>query len=161
MIFADSAFYTGPHLTPEMIRSAEQQLGVALPSSYLELLVERNGGRLSRSCINVDFWTPTAPGAVEIRAILGIGGEWGVDGPNGSQMMVDIWRYPVDGVVICAMESGGHDAVMLNYADENKNQEPTVVHVDEELTVRPLAATFSDFLDVLVVPNEARFREQP
>jgi hypothetical protein len=147
--FEESTYYTGPPLTREMIRAAELKLGRHLPGSYVELLRFKNGGRPVRRCIRTTFRTSWAEDRIEVSAIRGIGGAWGIDseGPLSSVAMIEEWGYPKIGIVICDMPSGGHDAIMLDYSDVNG--EPGVVYIDEDRKPRRIAKSFSEFLDLL------------
>lgn len=90
-VFDESTFYTGPELTEEVVDSAESQFGVPLPGSYVRLLFEQNGGSLFAGCFLTEFPTSWAPTHVQIDAIRGIGGQWGIDsdGPLGSRSMIE------------------------------------------------------------------------
>jgi hypothetical protein len=150
-LFEDDDTYTGPPLDGSMVRQAEQSLGVRLPRSYVELLSRRNGGVPRNRCFRTEFPTSWAPGHFEIRALLGIGGEWGIEVPGqGSAYMIEEWGYPKIGVVVCDMPSGGHDAVMLDYSESGPDGEPAVAYVDEDRVPRRVAASFDDFLAGLV-----------
>lgn len=147
--FEESTYYTGPTLTPEMIKAAEAKLGRTLPDSYVELLRFKNGGRPVRRCIRTTFRTTWAGDHIEISAIRGIGGIWGIDGdgPLSSTAMIEEWGYPEVGIVICDMPSGGHDAIMLDYSSDNG--EPGIVYIDEDREPRRIAESFSEFLNLL------------
>lgn len=155
--FEESAYYTGPALTGEMEREAEVKLGRHLPNSYVELLRVRNGGVPVRKCVRTTFRSSWAEDHIEIGAIRGIGGEWGIeDGPLSSAALIAEWGYPDIGVVICDMPSGGHDAVMLDYSEGG--DEPSVVYVDEDRKPRKIAESFAEFLNLLVRCEEILFR---
>jgi hypothetical protein len=146
--FTDSDDFTGPEATAERVALAEQRLGVRLPAAYVRLLRVRNGGELVRHCHPVSFPTSWADGHIDIGAILGIGGERGIDsdrhGEPESVYMIREWGYPPVGIVICATPSGGHDTVMLDYTADP--EEPAVVYVDEDRIPRRIADTFEQFL---------------
>ena len=148
-VFTSSSYYRCAPLTDELVQAAESRLGYRLPSSYVEILREQNGGTLARGCYPTPFATSWAPDHVEVTALLGIGGERGIDAEFGSAYLIEEWRYPPIGVVIAATPSGGHDTVMLDYSDCPPSAEPTVVFVDEDRVPRMLAPTFADFLNGL------------
>lgn len=149
-VFDGSTYYTGPELTLQLVHAAEQQLGYVLPAAYVRLLEDQNGGSLSRRCILTDFWTPSAPGFVEIRAIRGIGGEWGIDAESGgSAYLIDQWGYPPIGIVFCIAPAGAHVAVMLDYQGCGPTGEPSVAYIEEDRVPRTIAATFGDFVAAL------------
>jgi len=146
-LFDDDTEYTGPDLTPRMIADAEQGLGVALPAAYLDLLRVRNGGSLLRCVFATPFPTSWDDDNFEVRAILGIGGEDGIDAPEGgSRYLIEEWGYPPIGVVFAVCPSGGHDTVMLDYAKLNGGGEPTVAYVDEDRIPRTVADGFEAFV---------------
>ncbi|MFB6956448.1 SMI1/KNR4 family protein [Streptomyces sp. NPDC056309] len=82
-LFEDSDYYTGPRLDRDMIRRAEEDLGVRLPRSYVEVLLLRNGGTPRYRCYPTSFPTSWAADHFEISGIRGIGGAWGIDSSSG------------------------------------------------------------------------------
>jgi hypothetical protein len=134
-----------------MIQIAQRRLGVPLPSAYIDLIRNRNGGEPVRRCYRTPFPTSWADDRFEISGILGIGGEKGVDvpGPLSSSSLIAEWGYPNIGVVICDTPSGGHDTVMLDYT--TGTDEPAVAYVDEDRIPRRVAESFQEFLDGLFI----------
>lgn len=113
----ESDYFTGPSLTEEAIRSAEEALGFTFPDSYIRLIRIRNGGTPKRCCFPTSVRTSWAHDHVQIIGIRGIGGEWGVDSDSlGSRYMIREWGYPDVGVVVGETPSAGHDTVMLDYS---------------------------------------------
>ncbi|MFV0458756.1 MAG: SMI1/KNR4 family protein [Actinomycetales bacterium] len=156
--FEDDDYYTGPLATPDLIQRAETSLGVQLPAAYRELLSERNGGSPLRRCFMTEFETSWAPDHFEISAVLGVGGDLGVDsaGGQGSADLIREWDYPDVGVVICDTPSGGHDTVMLDYRTCGPSGEPSVVYVDEDRVPREVAPSFEAFVAQLTeCPEDA------
>ncbi|MFJ6570664.1 SMI1/KNR4 family protein [Streptomyces sp. NPDC091292] len=151
-LFEDSDYYTGPPLDENMIRRAEEDLGVHLPSSYVEVLLHRNGGTPRRRCCPTTFPTSWADDHFEISGIRGIGGSWGIDSLSGrgSSYLISEWEYPPIGVVICDTPSAGHDTVMLDYSECGPSGEPSVAYIDEDRIPRRVADSFQDFLERLV-----------
>lgn len=142
--------FTGPPVTPEAIDAAESSLHVRLPASYVDLLHERNGGALRRRCFFVPFATSWAQDHFCLDAILGVGGQCGIDLPvGGSRHLVQEWGYPDVGVVIGLTPSGDHDTVMLDYRPHGRSGEPAIIYVDEDRIPRPIAASFAEFLEGL------------
>jgi SMI1-KNR4 cell-wall len=150
--FEGSDYYTGPPLDDELVQRAQDALGYLLPRSYLALLEERNGGVPVRRCCPTAFETSWAPDHIEISAIRGLGGKWGIDSGSGlgSSDLISEWGYPEVGLVICDMPSGGHDAVMLDYSEAGPEGEPCVVYVDEDRIPRRIANSFDQFVTILV-----------
>ena len=151
MFDEDDAYFTGPALTSEMVQGAEAFLGVRLPASYLELLGERNGGVPKLRCVMTPFATSWAQDHIKIDAILGIGGDSGIDstGGLGSPDLIREWGYPDIGVVVCDTPSAGHDTVMLDYRSSGPRGEPAVAYIDEDRVPRLIAPTFAEFLTAL------------
>lgn len=151
-LFEDGDFYTGPSLSDDMILRAEEVLGLRLPPSYVAALSEKNGGVLKRRCFPTEFATSWAADHFEVRALLGVGGKWGIDSSSGlgSADLIAEWGYPEIGVVICDMPSGGHDAVMLDYSESGPDGEPSVAYIDEDRVPRKVAGSFEEFLSRLV-----------
>ncbi len=155
-IFEDDDYYTSPPLDERDVERAQSIVGYGLPASYLELLNERNGGRLRARCFPTTFPTSWADDHIGVLAIRGIGGEWGIDSSSGlgSEDMIREWQYPEIGIVICETPSGGHDTVMLDYSECGPAGEPSVAYIDEDRIPRRLASSFSEFLDGLYVCDE-------
>lgn len=154
--FADDGYFTGPKLTADMVSAAEAALGFRLPGDYIDLLAERNGGTPLRRCFKTESATSWASDHIEISGLRGIGGEWGIDSVEGlgSADMIREWGYPNVGIVICEMPSGGHDTIMLDYSACGIDGDPTVIYVDENREIVPLARTFSEFLARLMPCSE-------
>lgn len=153
--FNDYAGYTGPALTDEMIESAEQELGFKLPDAYISLLRVKNGGRPRCNCYPMQVPTGWADDHIEIQAIFGIAGEWGIDGKYGSNYMIAEWGYPDVGVMIGMTPSAGHEAIMLDYSECGPQGDPTVIYVDVETpdgqpNIVTLAPDFEAFVKGLV-----------
>ncbi|WP_331462013.1 SMI1/KNR4 family protein [Streptomyces sp. KMM 9044] len=151
-LFEDSDYYTGPQLDRDMILRAEEDLGVRLPRSYVEVLLLRNGGTPRRRCYPTSFPTSWADDHFEISGIRGIGGSWGIDSTSGrgSSYLISEWDYPEIGVVICDTPSGGHDTVMLDYSECGSEGEPSIAYIDEDRIPRRVALSFDEFLARLV-----------
>jgi len=155
-IFEENDYYTGPPLDGEMLLRAEGALGFRLPTAYVELLYRRNGGVPRHRCYPTDFQSSWAPDHIEISAIRGIGGEWGIDssGGLGSASMIAEWGYPEIGVVFCDTPSGGHDTVMFDYSESGPSGAPAVVYIDEDRNWRKIADSFEEFLSNLTSCDE-------
>jgi SMI1-KNR4 cell-wall len=159
--FEDDDYYTGPPLTPELITAAERTLGYRLPRSYLDVLSIRNGAVLRHGCFLTDFVTAWAADLFEVRGLLGLGGEWGIDATSGqgSVDMIEEWGYPEIWIVICDMPSGGAEAVMLDYSAVGPEGEPAVSYIDEDRNVHRVADSFEQFLSGLVERPPTSTRE--
>ncbi|HZM82681.1 MAG TPA: SMI1/KNR4 family protein [Candidatus Limnocylindrales bacterium] len=156
----DDDEYTGAPLTSEMVRHAEEVLGVRLPRAYVDVLLQRNGGVPQHRCFPTEFTTSWAPDHIEIEALLGIGGEWGIDTLHGEAGIIAEWGYPEIGVVFCDTPSGGHDTLMLDYSECGAEGEPAVAYIDEDRIPRHIARTFDEFMARLVSCEQFEDDEQ-
>lgn len=136
--------------TNELIADVEKELGYKLPSSYIWLMKQHNGGIPFNTCFPTDTPTNWAEDHIAITGIYGIGREkdCSLCGEIGSQFMIDEWGYPAIGVAICDCPSAGHDMVFLDYRECGPLGEPKVVHIDQEsdFKITPLAENFEDFI---------------
>jgi len=153
--FDGSDDYTGPRLTPEMVRRANSELGVKLPWSYIDLLRVKNGGTPRLSCYPTQEPTGWADDHVEVDVVFGISGDDGIDTELGSRYLIAEWGYPDVGVVIGMTPSAGHEAIMLDYSQCGAQGEPRVIYVDTETHsgephVVVLAPDFDTFLQGFV-----------
>jgi SMI1-KNR4 cell-wall len=140
--------WTGPPLTEEMVRRAEETLGVRLPRSYVELMYRRNGGVLKNNCRPTSFRTSWAADHLRVDVIMGIGFEEGVD--THSADLISEWDYPDIGVVLGVTPMAGPDTIMLDYSESGADGEPAVVYVGEDRVPRWIAGSFEEFMNGLV-----------
>jgi hypothetical protein len=152
--FDESDYFTGRPLTDDMAQDAEVVLGYKLPQSYLNLLRIKNGGTLRLRCYPTEAPTGWAKDHIEVDAVYGIAGKWGIDTEYGSRYLIAEWGYPEKGIVIGCTPSAGHEAIMLDYSFCGPEGEPRVVYVDteghdEEPFIVVLAANFEQFLQNL------------
>lgn len=150
--------YVSEPPTDELIASIEEELGYKLPSSYIALMKQQNGGIPKNTCFPTEEPTSWAEDHIAITSILGIGREksYSLCGDLGSRFMIQEWGYPDIGVVICDCPSAGHDVVMLDYRACGRDGEPEVIHVDEEddYEITFLAENFETFIRGLVSEEE-------
>ncbi|ASJ56495.1 glucan biosynthesis protein [Brevibacillus formosus] len=155
--YAKKAYLSEPP-TDELIASIEEELGYKLPSSYLALMKQQNGGIPKNTCFPTEDPTSWAEDHIAITGILGIGREksYSLCGDLGSRFMIEEWGYPDIGVVICDCPSAGHDVVMLDYRACGRDGEPEVIHVDQEndYEITFLAENFEAFIRGLVSEEE-------
>lgn len=155
--YAREAYQSEPP-TDELIASIKKELGYKLPSSYIALMKQHNGGVPKNTCFPTEDPTSWAEDHIAISGILGIGREksYSLCGDLGSPFMIEDWRYPDIGVVICDCPSAGHDVVMLDYRACGRDGEPEVIHVDQEddYEITFLADNFEAFIRGLVSEEE-------
>ena len=157
-----AAEYVGRRATSEMIRTAEAELGCALPRSYVELVTRQNGGMPRCQAFRTTARTSWAPDHIAIHGLFGVDPlvENSLLGALGNRHWIGEWGYPDIGVYIADCPSAGHDMVCLDYRECGPEGEPTVVHVDQEFDykVTLLAESFEAFIRGLI-SNEAIDRE--
>lgn len=151
----DYAFesYIGKDVTDEDIKHAESELGYTLPTAYIELLNNHNGGVLNKNCfINNDGE------CVYLTGIYGIDRDKknSIFGEFGNEFWMSKWEYPPIGVVVADTISGGHDMIFLDYRECGPTGEPKVVRVDQEgdYSITLLADSFGDFIKQLYISIE-------
>jgi len=136
------------------IEIIEKKIGYKLPLSYIELMRTQNGGIPFNTCFPTKESTSWAENHIAISGIMGIGNKkrYSLLGSRGHQFMIEEWKYPKIGICICDCPSGGHDIVMLDYRKCKNDEEPKVVHVDQELDYKItfLAKNFESFIRGLV-----------
>ncbi|MEO3743667.1 SMI1/KNR4 family protein [Plantactinospora sp. B5E13] len=143
--------WVGPPLTADIVRRAEETLGVRLPRSYLALMYRQNGGILTNNCCPTDFRTSWAAGHFQVDVLMGLGYAEGID--TVSADLISEWGYPQVGVVLGVTPAAGPDTVMLDYSRTGPGGEPAVVYVDEDRIPRQVAESFEEFMAALV-PSE-------
>ncbi|WP_405083131.1 SMI1/KNR4 family protein [Paenibacillus chitinolyticus] len=155
--YARTSYQSEPP-TDELIVSIEKELGYKLPSSYIQLMKQQNGGVSRNTNFPTEEATSWAEDHIAITGIMGIGREksYSLCGDLGSPFMIEEWGYPDIGVVICDCPSAGHDVVMLDYRACGREGEPEVVHVDQEddYEITFLADNFEAFIRGLVSDEE-------
>lgn len=142
--------YISDKPTQVEIELVENELGYKLPESYIELMLNQNGGIPVNNRFPSKLATSWAKDHVAISGILGIGHEkaYTLCGELGSQFMIEEWGYPKIGIYFGDCPSAGHDMICLDYRDCGNQGEPKVVHVDQEnnFTITPLADSFEEFI---------------
>ena len=136
-----------PNLTVEMVRAAEQTLGVRLPSALLDLLRIQNGGAVAAAwdafpMAEPNSWSETH---VPFDMLMGIGPH---DSILDTPYLVQEWGLPSPLVLL---SGDGHCWVALDYRACGPAGEPSVTWFDTELeTEAPLAPDFRSFVEALV-----------
>ena len=143
----DYAFesYIGREVTDEDIKNAEAELGYTLPTAYIELLKNHNGGVVNKNCFINDNRD-----CVYITGIYGIDRDkkYSLLGEMGNEFWISKVKYPPIGVVVADTISGGHDMIFLDYRECGSTGEPKVVRIDQEgdYSITLLADNFGDFI---------------
>jgi hypothetical protein len=96
-----------------MIQHAESILGYKLPAAYIDLLRTKNGGTPGLNCYPTEVPTGWAKDHVEINALFGIAGKWGIDNEYGSRYLIAEWEYPDVGIIIGQTPSAGPEGILL------------------------------------------------
>lgn len=155
----DKSGYHEPPPSDDDVRSIESELGCRLPDAYVAMARHHNGGLLRRDAHPSPTPTTWAADHVGVNAIFAVGrtAASSLCGRFGQRLWLDEWGYP-DGLVYFAdTPSAGHDMIALDYRSCGTHDQPSVVHIDQEIgyVVTQLAATFEDFIAGLV--EEASF----
>src|SRR5258708_2178481 len=143
-------------LTLAAVKDAESKLHVKLPPTLVELLMERNGGR-----VRYDGF----PGPEEVLGhddCLPLGKMMGIyDYPanlnsilmSPSFVRQQRGRLPENIVLVMDVADGsGHGWIALDYRTADQSATPSVIWIDEEIEVDvQLAEDFQSFIDQLVI----------
>ena len=142
--------YVSDPVTAEVIALVESELGYKLPSSYLHFMKLQNGGIPLPNCYKVSESTSWSEDHVCLNGFFGIGKEkpYSLSGASGSSFWIEEWGYPAIGIYFANCPSAGHDMFCLDYRGKQGNQEPSIVHVDQELgyKITPVANSFEEFI---------------
>jgi len=128
-------------LTPEKVKSAQRELKVKLPDSYLKLLEEQNGGSLYLNAFPVSFEDEDH---LAVDYLLGIG-ENKREGIQQSRYFIKEWGLPKRIVLLCG---DGHTWIALDYREVNEN--PPIIYIDVEQEIeKQLSSSFDEFVSKL------------
>ncbi|MGD9542514.1 MAG: SMI1/KNR4 family protein [Methylocystis sp.] len=136
--------YVHPPLTEAAIKGAELRLGVRLPSSYLEILKQQNGGYVRFSLPNMSS-----------EMVWGIGPQFPsitdqFDWRDPEEASDYDWS-PRDAHLLVPFDGDGHWHLCLDYRAAGPNSEPKVTYVDlEGGQEEPVAGDFATFLKSLL-----------
>lgn len=153
-----SAYATKAYLSkaPSMalIKSIEAELGYQLPSSYIELMGQQNGGIPINTVFSTSKPSSWAENHVALTGILGIGREkdYSLCGGLGSHFMMKEWGYPNLGIYFGDCPSAGHDLIAMDFRKNGKQGEPQIVHVSQsqDFEITFLADNFQTFIEGLL-----------
>lgn len=128
-------------LTPEKVESAQRELKVKLPDSYLKLLKEQNGGSLYLNAFPVSFEDEVH---LAVDYLLGIG-ENKREGIQQSGYFIKEWGLPKR---IVLLSGDGHTWIALDYREVNEN--PPIIYIDVEQEIeKQLSLSFDVFVSKL------------
>lgn len=148
----------GPPLTGAMVAAAERELGVTLPSAYVDLMRSCNGGYTRDAALATSQPVSWAADHVSVDSINGIPAI-GERGPFGTGLgilksgyMTAEWGLP-EGLVL--LTGDGHWWIALDYRASGPAGPPTIVWIDVEMGEDvPLADGFDTFLANLVPESD-------
>lgn len=150
MTLSPSGRLTGEQLTPERVAAAEEALGVRLPDDYVADLLACNGGVPEAPFHRTRFPTSWSEDGFEIDVVLGIGGELGIETPDGGALyLAEEWGYPAGCIAFCLTPAAGPDTVLFDYRTVGPQGPPTVVYFDGDAAdpgPHFIAETYTEFL---------------
>lgn len=143
--------YIGKVPTDKEIEEIQEELGYKLPSSYIELIKNQNGGIPVFNVFYIDDYE------IYITGIYGIDKEkqYSLCGEMGNGFWISEWEYPDIGIVVADTISGGHNMIFLDYRECGKDGEPKVACVNQEsdYSIIILAENFEKFIKGLTMNN--------
>lgn len=146
--------FIGNPVSDDDIISAENELGVQLPTAYKELIKQQNGGMVNRCIFPCGYKTGWSDDHIEITDILGI--DKNKPSIFGTEYLQSEWGYPEGYLNIANTPVSGHLEVFLDYREAGPNADPPVVSIDQEdnYKVTLLAESFGDFIRNLITKDE-------
>jgi hypothetical protein len=150
--FWDSNYYNNPPLTDKMIIQAENELGVKLPDTFLDLLKVQNGGYTKGFAFPMTIKTTWAANHVPLTELFGIVLDKELDSAHNlmqSDYMTREWGLPEKQVLLAG---DGHWWITLDYRHGNT---PSIRWIDRECGEDiHIANSFDDFYNGLVSEDE-------
>lgn len=146
-------------MTDEMVMRIEQKYNKKLPTEYIELLKQQNGGRLIKRYILKENKR-----IIEVDSILGITSR--ETNKTSLEYETDVLREeindwelmsinPENVIVFGKDESGGHAHFIFDYTELNENGEPKISYFDNELDEKEIILdSFADFVSKLRIKEE-------
>lgn len=135
----ESDYFELQSLTKEMVLSAEKELKVRLPESYITLLEKQNGGYIIFDAHPSPLPTKWADDHVMVDHIYGIAPNEGV---LEISYLIKEWGLPNEIVLI---SGEGHWWIALDY--RKRKEDPPVIYIESDggFTIE-LAKNFDSFL---------------
>ncbi|PSL41618.1 SUKH superfamily protein [Planomicrobium soli] len=132
-------------LSDEIVKEAEKLLKIKLPTSYISILKQQNGGYIKFNAHPSAAPTSWADDHVNVENIFGIG-TGKEKGILESEYLIQEWGLPKNVVLI---SGDGHSWIALDY--RNSKADPPVIYLDVEQNQEiRLAKNFEEFINGLV-----------
>jgi len=125
------------------IKEVEQQLGVLLPTLYVEMTLEQNGGKIIYNASPSPVPTVWGEDFVKVDSIMGIEEDGGIE---VSDQYINEWGMPMN---LILLNGDGHTWVALDYR-ENKKIAPVIFIDNEREQIIKLALKFESFIEKLI-----------
>ncbi|MCD8510879.1 MAG: SMI1/KNR4 family protein [Bacillus sp. (in: Bacteria)] len=136
-------------LTDEIVKIAEDKLGIKLPDSYINILNQQNGGYIIFNAHPTNIPTSWADDHVKVDHILGIG----IGKEKGileSEYLIKEWGLPHN---IVPISGDGHSWIALDYRNSKTGPPVIFIDVEQNQEIR-LAKNFEGFISGLVDYNK-------
>jgi len=132
------------------IKEVEQQLDVLLPTLYVEMILEQNGGEIIYNACPSPVPTVWGEDFVKVDSIMGIEEDGGI---LVSDQYINEWDMPKN---LILLNGDGHTWIALDY---RKNKEiPPVIFIDNEREqIIELALNFESFIKKIITVEESGF----
>ncbi len=133
-----------PPVTDLQVKLAEEELGVKLPKSYINILKEQNGGSIIYDAYPTDQLTYMDEDYVEIYEIRGINHNDLMD----NRILNREWEMPND---VWLLSGDGHTWLALDYRHTKEN--PPVIFIDnnsDDKVITEIAPDFTTFFKGLI-----------
>ena len=145
--FWDENYYNHPTLTPAMIESAENTLGVTLPKLLTKLLYIQNGGYTKLFKFPLTHKTSLGENYITLTELFGIVTDKSLETAQNilsSEYMTKEWGLPDSQVLL---SGDGHWWITLDY---RCSKDPAVTWIDTEINEEfKIACSFEEFINGL------------
>nr|WP_255410886.1 SMI1/KNR4 family protein [Listeria sp. SHR_NRA_18] len=141
-----------PKLTKEDIAMAEATFGVSLPASYVNVLMERNGGYLKKDAVPVNFVNDWADDHILFDHLYGISQDEGI---METEYLRAEWGIEKDNIIIIGGD--GHAFIALDYEGTTTN--PKVIYISTETEkVDLICDSFDELLQIMYTAEEEEIK---
>lgn len=148
-------------ITDDMITRIENKYNKKLPSKYVELLKQQNGGRLIKR-----YFLSDNDKVFVVDSILGIPSvestksslEYKTDDIRANIKEYELTAVVPDNIIVFGNdESGGHANYVFDYSELNEHGEPKIVYFDNEVDFKEIVTdSFDEFISNLKIREEAQ-----